>query len=109
VARAIAVRFQPEGRAPQGRAIYRKALQAFIDCGVMQSVNTTPPRWRSHPSGELNAEQALFEAICGEGRMAKVSEAEMAAIYAFGDYLHARRQADDLGPVAGWSGLPIEQ
>jgi hypothetical protein len=74
----------------------------------MESVNTTPPRWIPHPQGELNAEQALYEAVTGEGRLAKVSESDKAALFAFGDYLHARRKSDDLGPVSGWSELPVE-
>lgn len=108
VARVIAERYLPEGRAPQGRAVFRKALAAFIASGVMRSVNTTPPRWAPHPSADLPPAQSLFTAASSEGQWDLGSDADKDALAAFGDYLQARQAADEVGAVPDWRDHPIE-
>lgn len=105
VARAIAERYMPKGRAPQGRAVYRKALSKFIATGAMESVNTTPPRWQPHPGANLVPPQALFSAVAEEGQWNTGSDADRDAMAAFGDYLTSRAMAEDLGPVQDWRSL----
>jgi hypothetical protein len=108
VARAIAEHYMPTGRAPNGRAVYRKALKAFIASGEMQSVNNTPTRWVANPRDNLAPPQAVFDAASGEGQWARGSDTDKSALAAFGDYLQARASREDFAAVPNWRDLPVE-